>query len=97
MISGCVFAARVELLADRIVPTLRDFTESSQPTRFKPRHHRMDVEPAAAVIAKNAFILINGNKKIFQMSVELYTSWELLHKAKLHTSGELIIVMHEYM
>ena len=30
-------------------------------------------------IVKNALILINGNKIIFQMSVELYTSWELLH------------------
>ena len=40
-------------------------------------------------IVKNALILINGNKTIFQMSVELYTSWELLHTAELHTSGEL--------
>ena len=37
---------------------------------------------------KNAVILINGNKIIFQMSVELYTSGELLHTAELHTSGE---------
>ena len=41
-------------------------------------------------IVKNALILINGNKIIFQMSVELYTSWELLHTAELHTSGELL-------
>ena len=62
-------------------------------------------------IVKNALILINGNKIIFQMSVELYTSWELLHTAEPHTSGELLdytstfkarrnlllMVMHEYM
>ena len=41
-------------------------------------------------IVKYALILINGNKIIFQMSVELYTSWELLHTAELHTSGELL-------
>ena len=41
-------------------------------------------------IVKYALILINGNKIIFQMSVELYTSWELLHTAALHTSGELL-------
>ena len=41
-------------------------------------------------IVKNALILINGNKIIFQMSVELYTSWELLHTAELHTSGEVL-------
>ena len=41
-------------------------------------------------IVKNALILINGNKIIFQMSVELYRSWELLHTAELHTSGELL-------
>ena len=41
-------------------------------------------------IVKNALILINGNKIIFQMSVELYTSWELLHTAELHTSVELL-------
>ena len=41
-------------------------------------------------IVKNALILINGNKIIFQMSVELCTSWELLHTAELHTSGELL-------
>ena len=39
---------------------------------------------------KNALILIDGNKIIFQMSVELYTSWELLHTAELNTSGELL-------
>ena len=41
-------------------------------------------------IVKSALILINGNKIIFQMSVELHTSWELLHTAELHTSGELL-------
>ena len=41
-------------------------------------------------IVKNALILIYGNKIIFQMSVEVYTSWELLHTAELHTSGELL-------
>ena len=41
-------------------------------------------------IVKYALILINGNKIIFQMSVELYTSWELLHTAELHTSGEVL-------
>ena len=62
-------------------------------------------------IVKNALILINENKIIFQMSGELYTSWELMHTAELHTSGELLyststfkarrnlllMVMHEYM
>ena len=42
-------------------------------------------------IVKNALILINGNKIIFQMSVELYTSWELLHTGELHTSGRATI------
>ena len=41
-------------------------------------------------IVKNALTLINGNKILFQMFVELYTSWELMHTAELHTSGELL-------
>ena len=41
-------------------------------------------------IVKNASILMNGNKIIFHMSVELCTPWEFLHTAELHTSGELI-------
>ena len=51
---------------------------------------KLDKYVGILTIVKNALILINGNKIIFPISVELYTSWELLHTAELHKSGELL-------
>ena len=52
---------------------------------------KLDKHVGILRIVKNALISINGNKITFQMSVELYTSWELLHTAELHTSGEVLL------
>ena len=59
-------------------------------------------------IVKNALILINGNKIIFQMSVELYTGNYCTQRSYIHVGSYytstfkarrnlLLMVMHEYM